>query len=102
MSALSEYENMLRSFRCQDLANLLAFANQSKNGKKQELLERSVQLLKKGGITVQMKVSSIHMKYESVNTDLELKFLSHLFYTPYKRFPMTISLGSVFGMVGEF
>ncbi len=56
----AEYEEMLRSFRCQDLASLLACAGQSKNGKKQELLERCVNILKKGNANIQLKIREIH------------------------------------------
>lgn len=55
-----EYEEMLKSFRCQDLANLLAFAGQSKNGKKSELLERCINILKKGNASIQLKIREIH------------------------------------------
>lgn len=55
-----EYEDMLNGFRCQDLANLLAFAGQSKNGKKSELLERSMALLRKGNPSIQFKIKEIH------------------------------------------
>ena len=55
----AEYEDMLRSFRCQDLANLLAFAGQSKNGKKCELLDRCLNMLKKGNANIQLKIREI-------------------------------------------
>jgi hypothetical protein len=55
-----EYEEMLKHFRCQDLANLLAYAGQSKNGKKTELLERCLSILKKGNINVQFKIKEIY------------------------------------------
>lgn len=51
---------MLRSFRCQDLANLLSYAGQSKNGKKTELFERCQQLLKRGNPNIQLKIKEIH------------------------------------------
>ena len=56
----SEYEEMLKSFRCQDLANLLAFAGQSKNGKKSELLDRCLLILKKGNASHQLKIREIY------------------------------------------
>ena len=56
----AEYEEMLKSFRCQDLANLLAFAGQSKNGKKSELLDRCINILKKGNASIQLKIREIH------------------------------------------
>lgn len=55
-----EYEEMLRMFRCQDLANLLAYAGQSKNGKKSELFDRSLHLLRKGNPNIQLKIKEIH------------------------------------------
>lgn len=55
-----DYEEMLKMFRCQDLANLLAYAGQSKNGKKVELFERSLALLKKGNPNIQLKIVEIH------------------------------------------
>lgn len=55
-----EYEEMLKMFRCQDLANLLAYAGQSKNGKKTELYERSLSLLRKGNPSIQFKIKEIH------------------------------------------
>lgn len=55
-----DYEEMLKLFRCQDLANLLAYAGQSKNGKKQELFERSLALLRKGNPNIQLKIDEIH------------------------------------------
>ena len=56
----NEYEDMLRSFRCQDLANLLAHAGQSKNGKKSELLDRCLNILKKGNASIQLKIREIY------------------------------------------
>lgn len=59
--SLNECEEMLRSFRCQDLANLLAFAGQSKNGKKSELFERCIALLRHGRPpNIQLKIKEIH------------------------------------------
>lgn len=54
------YEEMLKSFRCQDLANLLTYAGQSKNGKKSELYDRCLSILKKGNINIQFKIKEIH------------------------------------------
>ncbi len=51
---------MLKTFRCQDLANLLSHANHPKNGKKTELLERCLKLLEKGGVSVQLKIKEIY------------------------------------------
>ena len=55
----AEYEEMLKQFRCQDLANLLSFAGQSKNGKKSELLDRCIGILKKGNASIQLKIREI-------------------------------------------
>ena len=57
---------MLKTFRCQDLASLLSYANQPKNGKKTELLERCLKLLDKGGIGIQLKIKEIY-KYIWIN-----------------------------------
>ena len=54
-----EYQEMLRTFRCQDLITLLSYAGQSKNGKKQELLDRSMSLLEKGNVNIQTKIREI-------------------------------------------
>jgi hypothetical protein len=54
-----EYQEMLKVFRCQDLVSLLSYAGQSKNGKKQELLERCVSLLEKGNVNIQNKIREI-------------------------------------------
>jgi hypothetical protein len=51
---------MLKTFRCQDLANLLAYANHSKNGKKTELFDRCKTLLEKGGVHIQMRIKEIY------------------------------------------
>ncbi len=56
----AEYEDMLRSFRCQDLANLLTFTGQSRNGKKAELLDRCLTILKRGNVGVQLKIKEIY------------------------------------------
>ncbi len=58
--SLKNKKEMLKTFRCQDLANLLAFANHSKNGKKCELYERCVKLLEKGGVHIQQKIQEIY------------------------------------------
>jgi hypothetical protein len=58
--SFSEHEEMLKSFRCQDLANLLAYAGQSKNGKKMELYDRCLNILKKGNANVQLKIREIY------------------------------------------
>ena len=55
-----EYEQMLKSFRCQDLANLLAASGQSKNGKKSELYDRCISILKKGNVNVQSKIRDLY------------------------------------------
>jgi hypothetical protein len=60
MASYSEYEEMLKTFRCQDLANLLATAGQAKNGKKSELYDRCLGLLKKGSTTIQFKIREIY------------------------------------------
>ena len=60
MADYYELENMLKSFRCQDLANLLAFAGQSKNGKKSELYDRCINILKRGSVNIQSKIREIH------------------------------------------
>jgi hypothetical protein len=57
---MRECEEMLQSFRCQDLVSLLTYANQSKNGKKVELLDRSVQILRRGHPSIQMKIREIY------------------------------------------
>lgn len=56
----NELEDMLKSFRCQDLANLLSYAGQSKNGKKSELYDRCINILKKGNPTIQIKIKEIY------------------------------------------
>ena len=56
----TEYEEMLRVFRCQDLINLLTFAGQSKNGKKSELFERCLSILKRGAPNIQFKIKEIY------------------------------------------
>lgn len=56
----NELEEMLKSFRCQDLANLLAYAGQSKNGKKSELYDRCLNILKKGNTNIQIKIKEIY------------------------------------------
>ena len=58
--AFQEYEQMLQSFRCQDLANLLACTGQSKNGKKSELYERCVHILRQGRPGVPAKIKEIY------------------------------------------
>ena len=58
--SFNEHEEMLRSFRCQDLANLLAYAGQSKNGKKCELLDRCINILRKGNANIQLKIKDIY------------------------------------------
>lgn len=56
----ADYEEMLRSFRCQDLANLLTYTGQSRNGKKAELLDRCLSILKRGNVSVQLKIKEIY------------------------------------------
>lgn len=51
---------MLKTFRCQDLANLLSYANHPKNGKKGELYERCIKLLEKGSVSIQLKIKEIY------------------------------------------
>ncbi len=59
-NTFSELEEMLKAFRCQDLANLLAFAGQTKNGKKSELYDRCINILKKGNPNIQFKLKDIY------------------------------------------
>jgi hypothetical protein len=55
-----EYEEMLKAFRCQDLANLLAYSGQSKNGKKSELYERCVAILRRGNPNIQLRIRELY------------------------------------------
>ena len=57
---IRDCEEMLRSFRCQDLISLLVFADQPKNGKKSELYDRCVSILKKGNVNVQSKIRDLY------------------------------------------
>ena len=56
---IAECEEMLKAFRCQDLANLLACAGQSKNGKKSELYDRCIALLRRQP-AIHIKIKEIH------------------------------------------
>ena len=56
----TELEEILRSFRCQDLVAILVSAGQSKNGKKQELLDRCISILQKGNPNIQMRIRELH------------------------------------------
>ena len=64
----AEYEEMLRSFRCQDLVNLLTFTGQSRNGKKAELYDRCLSILKRGNVTVQLKIKEIYNNRMTVSS----------------------------------
>lgn len=57
---IAECEEMLKAFRCQDLATLLAFAGQSRNGKKSDLYDRCIAILRRGQPNIQFKIKEIH------------------------------------------
>jgi hypothetical protein len=58
-STYGELEEMLKTFRCQDLISLLQFFGQSRNGKKTDQLDRCIGLLKKGNPAVHLKIKEI-------------------------------------------
>ena len=61
-----EYEEMLKVFRCQDLINLLSFAGQSKNGKKSELYDRCVAILRRGNPNFQLKIKELYTRLSAM------------------------------------
>ncbi|CAF0826745.1 unnamed protein product [Brachionus calyciflorus] len=73
---IAECEEMLKAFRCQDLANLLAFAGQSKNGKKSDLYDRCITILRRGQPNIQFKIKEIHSRL-AATTNCYSNLLNH-------------------------
>ena len=57
-------QNMVMTFRVTELQTLLGLANQSKCGRKTELLQRSLMLVERGlSVAIQAKVREMYRKY---------------------------------------
>ncbi|KAK6179146.1 hypothetical protein SNE40_011567 [Patella caerulea] len=68
MAEAAELKHMIMSFRVSELQVLLGFAGRNKSGRKQELLQRALQLVQKGcGLQVQIKIRELYRQIFASN-----------------------------------
>ncbi|CAH1796045.1 unnamed protein product, partial [Owenia fusiformis] len=93
MADISELKHMVMSFRVSELQVLLGFAGRNKTGKKQELLQRALQLVQKGCSTpVQIKIRELYRRFPSKTSTAHTSPVK----APHNRQPNTLqdALGS--------
>ncbi|XP_021340265.1 E3 SUMO-protein ligase PIAS2-like isoform X11 [Mizuhopecten yessoensis] len=63
MADTSELKHMVMSFRVSELQVLLGYAGRNKTGRKQELLQRAIQLVQKGAsVPIQIKIRELYKR----------------------------------------
>ncbi|ESO88276.1 hypothetical protein LOTGIDRAFT_193532, partial [Lottia gigantea] len=75
MAESTELKHMIMSFRVSELQVLLGFAGRNKSGRKQELLQRALQLVQKGcGLQVQIKIRELYRQIFATNANNRRRF----------------------------